>query len=71
MDQRQFEGEFLLPRDLAHLGHHRSDLGVFLMGIEEGVEHARLVLPSDRRQSRALDDLSARLYLPDDFQFFA
>src|SRR6218665_3191168 len=40
-------------------------------GIEEGVEHARIVLPRDGWQARALDDLSARLDLPDDFQFFA
>ncbi len=29
-------------------------------GIEEGVERVGVVLPRDRRQARALDDLSAR-----------
>lgn len=40
-------------------------------GAEEGVEHARIVLPRDRRQARALEDLGARLVLPDYFQLFA
>src|SRR6218665_619788 len=49
----------------------RSALVAAPHGIEEGVEHARIVLPRDGWQARALDDLSARLDLPDDFQFFA
>ena len=40
-------------------------------GIEERVERVRVVLPRDRRQASPLDDLSARLDLPDDLQFFA
>ena len=40
-------------------------------GIEERVERVRVVLPRDRRQASPLDDLSARLDLPDDLKFFA
>ena len=40
-------------------------------GVEEGVEHARIVLPRDRGQARAFDDLGTRLDFPDDFQFLA
>ena len=40
-------------------------------GVEEGFERVRIVLPRDRGQTRALNDLSTRFDLPDDFQFFA
>ena len=40
-------------------------------GVEKGFECARIVLPRERGQTRALDDQSTWLDFPDDFQLFA
>ncbi len=38
--------------------------------IKKGVERTRIVLSRDQGKARALDDLSARLDFPNDFQLF-